>query len=218
MTRDNPRTPKFGTMVVEPPPRKHSGTMVLEAPKVPPPRSSSPPPFEPTEILGADFGHLAMLEEQTSIASPTPSGPSLPFAPTHGTPPTGPRPDQPIPSSPWDPGASARPRVRSGGIYSTAELTLAPAAPAPRALAPKEHATPAPTARAPEPPAYLGPIARDDRREASSPFRNEPIGETPKAPTPRPSPPPPRGDARNDGHARLTALLQGPWLFPNEDD
>lgn len=205
--------PRFGTMLMEPPPKRaHSGTMVLEAPTAPPFEPIAPP-FEPTHVLGADYAHLSSFHEEHTVTADAsaPRAEPLPFRTTSSStpPPQLPREARPAPDL-----VDAPTRVN----------------PTPRFGAPPSRPPPAVTSESrPAPPPYLGAIDRRDRAacpsEAAAPvgpapraesaYRNEPVAPAPLA---RPSPPPPRNDARASSEKRLSSLLHGPWLFPDDDD
>lgn len=195
MSRDKLRDPtRFGTMVMDPPPRKHSGTMVLEAPRAEPPRTPTPPPAptfgarpcEPTCVLGEDYGHLAglMTDEATAAADVGARVEPLPFRSLE-------RPSEPprsfAPVAPPRPSPPPPPPAYMGSIMSSERAVRA-----------------AP----PEP-------SRDAR---TSVYRSEPAA-TERVEAPRASaPPPPRNDARASSEKRLSSLLHGPWLFSDDDD
>lgn len=193
MSREKLRDPtRFGTMVMDPPPRKHSGTMVLEAPVVPP-RPTPPPaptfgarPCEPTCVLGEDYGHLSglMTDEATAAADVGSLSEPLPFRAFE-------RPSEP-------------PR------------TFEP-------VAPPRPSSPPPQPPQPQPPAYMGSISPSEsavrpvaRASHASAYRDERSPDRIEAA--RASTPPPRNDARASSEQRLSSLLHGPWLFPDDED
>lgn len=210
--------PRFGTMLMEPPLRRaHAGTMVLEpasSPEAPSAPVTGAPPFEPTHVLGADYAHLASFHEERTVTADlsAPTAEPLPFRAPSSAPP---------PRQGWEP-----PPARD---FVTARAHVNPT---PRFGAPPSTPPPAPAAYAstPAPPPYLGGIDRRDRTDrpsevgqpigrtasAASAYRNEPVAHV--AHTPRPGPAPVRNDARASSEKRLSSLLHGPWLFPDDDD